>query len=106
MVIGITETKLDNSIGDSEISIDVYCAIRCNCNRKCGGVICYITSKICYNPKKKNKCIFVELLIPKTKPIAAGIVYKPQDQTRLLEILSNSLKSLIMLSEEWHILGI
>ena len=27
-VIGITETKLDNSIGDSENSIDGYCAIR------------------------------------------------------------------------------
>ena len=26
-VIGITETKLDNSIGDSEFSIDGYCAI-------------------------------------------------------------------------------
>ena len=27
MVIGITETKLDKLIGDSEISIDGYCAI-------------------------------------------------------------------------------
>ena len=26
-VISITETKLDNSVGDSEISIDGYCAI-------------------------------------------------------------------------------
>ena len=27
-VISITETKFDNSIGDSEISIDGYCAVR------------------------------------------------------------------------------
>ena len=27
-VIGIVETKLDNSIGDSEISINGYCVIR------------------------------------------------------------------------------
>ena len=39
-VIGITETKLDISIGDSEISIDGYCAIRHDRNRKDGGVIC------------------------------------------------------------------
>ena len=28
VVIGATETKLDNSIGDSEIPIDGYCAIQ------------------------------------------------------------------------------
>ena len=48
--------------------------------------------------------IFIELLIPKTKPITVGIVYKTQDQTRFPEILSDSLNSLNMLSEEWHIL--
>ena len=108
-VIGITETKLDNLIGDSEISIDGYCAIQRDQNRKGRGAICYATNKICYNTKNcisnEIENIFVELLIPKTKPITVGIVYKPPDQTRFLEILSNSLNSLNMLSEEWHILG-
>ena len=107
-VIGITETKLDNSIGDSEISIDRYCAIRHDWNRKGGGSICCVTNKICYNTKNcianEIENVFVELLIPKTKPITAGIVYKPPDQTRFLEILSNGLNLLNMLSEEWHIL--
>ena len=35
--------------------------------------------------------IFVELFIPKTRPITVRIVYKPLDQTRFLEILSTSL---------------
>ena len=108
-VIGITETKLDNSIGDSEISIDGHCATRRDRNRKGGGVICYVTNKICYNTKNcisnEIENIFVELLIPKTKPITVGIVYKPPDQTRFVEILSNSLNSLNMFSKEWHILG-
>ena len=108
-VIGITETKLDNSIDDSEISIDGYCAIRRDRNRKGGGVICYFTNKICCNTKNcisnEVENIFDELLIPKTKPITVGIVYKPPDQTRFLEILSNILNLLNMLSEEWHILG-
>ena len=50
-VISITETKLDNSIDDSETSIDGYCAIRCDRNARGGGVICYVTNKICYNTK-------------------------------------------------------
>ena len=109
MVIGITETKLDISIGESEIAIDGYCAIRHDRNRKDGGVICYVTKRIFYNTKNcisnEIENIFVELLIPKTRPITAGIVYKPPDQTRFLEILSNSLNWLNILSKEWHILG-
>ena len=50
-VIGITETKNDNFISDSEISIDGHCAIWPDLNRKCGGVICYVTTKICYKTK-------------------------------------------------------
>ena len=108
-VIGITETEIDSSISDSEISIDGYCAIRRGRNRKGGGVICYVINTICYNNKNcvsnEIENIFIELLIPKTKPIKVGIVYKPPDQTRFLEILSGSLNSLNMLSQEWHILG-
>ena len=84
-VIGITEIKLDNSISYSEISIDGHCAMRRDRNRKGGGVICYVTNKICYNTKNclsnetsLSKNIFIELLIPKTKPITVGIVYKFQ----------------------------
>ena len=89
--------------------MDGYCAIQCGRNRKGRGVICYVTNKICYNNKNcisnEIENIFIELLIPKTKPITVGIIYKPPDQTRFLEILSDSLNSLNMLSEEWHILG-
>ena len=103
VVIGATETKLDNSIGDSEIPIDGYCAIQRDWNRKGGGVVCYVTNKICCNIKKcisnEIEKIFVELLIPKTKPITVGIVYTPPDQTSFLEILSNSLNSFNMLIE-------
>ena len=108
-VIGNTEKKLDDLIGDSEVCIKGYFAIRRDWNKKGGGVICYVTNKICYNTKycvsNKIENIFIELLIPKPKPITVGTAYKPTDQTRLLEILPNSLNSLNMLSEKWHILG-
>ena len=86
-------------MGDLEISIDGYCAIRRDRNRKGGSVICYVTNMIFYNNKN---CIsneignnFIKLLIPKTKPITVGIIYKPPDWTRFLEILSDSLNSLV-----------
>ena len=103
-VIGITEMKLDNSVGDSEISIDGYCAIRRDRSRKGEGVICYVTNKICLSNKNcisnEIENIFIELLIPKTKPITVGIIYKPPDQTVFLEILPDGLNSLNMLSKE------
>ena len=36
--------------------------------------------KIVFQVKYENENIFIELLIPKTKPIAVGIVYKSPDQ--------------------------
>ena len=74
-VIGITETKLDNSIDDSEISINGYCAIRRDRNRKGGGVICYVTNKICYNTKN---CISNE-----TENIFMNFLFQKQNQLNL-----------------------
>ena len=41
-VIGITETKLGNTVSDSEVTIDGYSIVRNEKNRKGGGVACYI----------------------------------------------------------------
>ena len=49
--------------------------------------------------------IFIELLISKTKPITLGIIYKSPVQLRFLETLSDSLNTLNILNEEWHIVG-
>ena len=50
-VIRITETKINNLISDLKISIDGYCAVQRDKNKKSGGVICYVTNKICDNTK-------------------------------------------------------
>ena len=50
-VIGITESKLDESIFQSEIQIDNYDLLRCDRNRNGGGVACYIRSDISYVQK-------------------------------------------------------
>ena len=42
-VVGITESKLDNSINDCEIYIKGYNIIRCDRNKKGRGAVCYVS---------------------------------------------------------------
>ena len=75
--IGITETKLDNTVYNSEVTIDRYNIVLNDRNRKGGGVACYIRSDICYSRKTclsdNLENIFIDILFPKTKPISVGI---------------------------------
>ena len=50
-VTGITETKLDNTVYDSEVTIGYYNIVRNDRNRKGRGVVCYIRNNICFNRK-------------------------------------------------------
>ena len=45
-VIGISESKLDASALDPEISIDNYKILHCDRNRQVGGVACYVRFKL------------------------------------------------------------
>ena len=51
-VIGITESKLDETVHNSEIDIENYVLIRNDRNRKGGGVACYIREDINFTEKK------------------------------------------------------
>ena len=48
-IIGINETKLDESVLEPEIQIDDYKILRCDRNRHGGGVACYIRNDLSYN---------------------------------------------------------
>ena len=50
-VIGIIETKLHNTVCDSEVTIDGYSMVRNDRNRKGGSVTSYIRSNIYYSRK-------------------------------------------------------
>ena len=89
-VIGISESKLDDSVLSSEIHIDNYNTLRCDQNRQGGGVVCYIRNDLSYDVKSffrpEIENIFFELLLPNTKPIVVGIIYRPPSQSEFLEI--------------------
>ena len=69
VVIGITEAKLDNTVYDSEVTIDEYSIVCNDRNRKGGDVACYIRSNICYSRKtclsENLENIFIDLCFQK-----------------------------------------
>ena len=80
-VLGITESKLDSSVTNMEVNINSYSIIRNDRNRRGGGVACYVKNDLCFNTKKffpySIEHVFFEILIPKVKPTAVGIFYRP-----------------------------
>ena len=68
-VIGISESKLDKSITNSEILIDNYDLLRCDRSRNGGGVTCYSRNDLSY--KQNNifpndiENVFLEIHLPK-----------------------------------------
>ena len=100
-VIGITETKLGNTVYDSEVTVDGYNIVRNDRNRNGGGVACYIRNNICFNNIEN---IFIDLLFPKTKPISVGIIYKPPSQSQFLQQIITEFEALD-LDNEIYVLG-
>ena len=94
-IIGITESKLDKSVTDEEVKIEGYKILRDDRNRFGGGVACYIKSDIAYDQREdileEIENIFLNILLPNTKPILVGIIYKPPDKTDFLEKFTKSL---------------
>ena len=78
-VMGITESKLDHCILDSEIEIDNYQILHCDRNRKERGVACYVRNDLSYIEKdflpEEIENILFEILLPKTEPITVRIIY-------------------------------
>ena len=109
-VIGITESKLDGSVLDGEINIDGYKLVRSDRNRHGGGVACYIRNDISFSVRgdfsSEIENIFLDILLPKTKPILIGILYRPPDQSKFLDNLSTSISQTCSFNEEEvYILG-
>ena len=48
-IIGLSESKLDNSVNDNEISVPGYDILRKDRNRNGGGVLAYIKNDLAYN---------------------------------------------------------
>ena len=84
-VIGICKSKLDASVLEQEISLDNYKILRCYRNRHGEGVacyVCYVRNDLNYNilpafPSETENISF-EILLPNSKPITVGTIYRPK----------------------------
>ena len=108
-MIGISESKLDGTIFDTEIYIEGYSIVRCDRNRKGGVVACYVKNHLCFSTKnilsKKIEFLFEDLLLLKTKPISIGIVYRPPNDTNFLQLFAEILNSIDILESVMFVLG-
>ena len=104
-VISISETILDNTVYDSEITIDGYNIAQSDRDRNGGVVTWYIRSNICSNLKtclsNNIENIFIDLLSPKPKPITVGVIYKSPNQTTLLEQIITEFETLDLYNEHY-----
>ena len=106
----MSESKLDDSVFDNEISIEGYKLLRADRTRNGGGVACYIKSELGYNHRKDFSTdienIFFDILLPNSKPILVGIIYRPPDQSGFLGKLTEAIKNTEKFDEqEVYILG-
>ena len=90
--------------------IDGYIPLRSDRNKHGGGVVCYIRNDISFNKldlKSENiEHIFVDLFLPKTKPITIGVLYRPPKQNGFLRDLSVALQNIPNFNNrEIYILG-
>jgi hypothetical protein len=82
-VISVTETWLDSSVTNSEINIEGCNIVRRDRNRQGGGVCTYINERYAFStkaldqPDKENESIWIDIYLPKTKPITVGTCYRP-----------------------------
>ena len=84
-IFGITETHLNGSINDQEIHIAGYDIVRNDCKRGSGGGICaYIRYDLSWHRRPdlesdKIEAIWIEIFIPKSRPILICFMYRPPD---------------------------
>ena len=81
---------------DNEVNIEGYNLLRFNRNRHGGGVACYIRNDLSYNRLdfflNDIENIYFDIILPNLQPITVGIFYRPPNQTRFLELISNDFK--------------
>ena len=89
----------------SELEIERY-----DRSRRGGGVACFVKNSISYN-SKPNFCIntetsFIEIVMPKSRPVLIGILYRPPDKYDFVNCLERKFSDTnIIESQKCYLLG-
>ena len=109
-VLAVSESWLDDTIGDNEIGVDGYSVLRRDRNRHGGGVLVYVKDGLAFNRRpdlevEGCETLWVELFLPKTKGILVNCCYRPPDDQMFLTKFEATLKLVEPLGNECYILG-
>ena len=108
-VIGIKESKLDHTVPDSEVNLPGYDILRCDRNRNCGGIACYIRKDLCFNARtlhcKEIEDLVLYILLPKSKPVTIGVFYRPPNQAVFMDLMVEKFSNLNLKDNEIYLLG-
>ena len=108
-VIGISESKLDDSVLSSEIHIESYDLVRSDRNRHGGGVAYFIRNDLSYNTKSflpsELENIFIEIFLPYSKCLVVGSVYRLPSQDSFTGTITEHFSKINTNDAEIYILG-
>lgn len=98
-VISITETWLDKSVTNAEININNYSVVRSDRCRNGGGVCMFIRKDLAFSPRLDLardgiEAMWIDILLPKTKPILIGTVYRPPKDNDFLSVFEEQLNKI------------
>ena len=84
---------------NAEVNICGYNIVRADRNRSGGGVCTYIRSDIAFSSRSdlhnnKLEAAWTEILLPRSKPIVIGSVYRPPKQADFLDLLQETLQKI------------
>ena len=96
-VLSITETWLDSSHTDEEIKIEKYTVLRRDRESHAGGVCMYVRNNLIHEPRidlqnQNIEDLWLEMLLPKTKPIIVGTCYRAPKNNNIIEYLESSMQ--------------
>ena len=108
-LICLSETWLDQSVTVNEIHLPGYSVERTDRNRQGGGVCIYVRDDLSYNARpdiqdEQIEGIWIDLLLPKTRPILIGSLYRPPKQNDFLDRFENMTKQ-VNFTQETYIFG-
>ena len=108
-VLAITGTKLDNIVSNEELKIDDYNLFWSDRNKNGGGIACYIKNNIAHNWQssifENIANIVLDILLPKSKPITMGIIFRPPNQVDFIDHFNNAPGKLPIQSNKIYLLG-
>ena len=98
-VIGVTESWLNESHTDESVKIEGYTLIRNDRQSHAGRVCAHIREDISYNRRSDltttdQENIWFEILLPKSKPLYVGIIYRTERNQNCFNVLEDTLSNI------------